>query len=245
MELNQLQSSMIFVGQELKLPMVAGLETDVIAETEAFNMGYLYFGSSSDFVNTMNQTEGTINVVSPTYFNLNSDGSLQLTNQTDRYFIASMQKSDVRVVPFLSNHWDREVGNAALENREQLSQQIADSIALYNLDGINVDIENITHENREEFTDFVRLLREKVPEGKEVSVAVPANPTGSNLGWHGAYDYQQLAQHSDYLMIMAYDESYAGGPAGPIASIGFAEQSIQFALDHGVPKEKIVLGIGH
>ena len=245
MELNELDSTMIQIGQELKLPMVAGLESEVVSETEAFNMGYLYFGSSSDFVNTMNQTAGTINVVSPTYFDLNSDGSLKLTNQTDRYFIASMQKSDVRVVPFLSNHWDREVGNAALENREQLSQQIADSVVLYNLDGINVDIENITHENRDEFTDFVRLLREKIPEGKEVSVAVPANPTGSNVGWHGAYDYGQLAQYSDYLMIMAYDESYAGGPAGPIASIGFAEQSIQYALDKGVTKEKIVLGIGH
>lgn len=244
-KLNQLTSTMIWVGQELKLPLVAGLETEVMPETEAFNMGYLYFGSSTDFINTMNQTAGTINVVSPTYFDLNSDGTLKLTAQTDRYFIAGMQKSNVRVVPFVSNHWNRDVGNAALDNREKLAQQIADEVALYNLDGVNVDIENVTEAYRDKYVDFVRLLREKLPAGKEVSVAVAANPTGSTTGWHGSYDYNQLAKYSDYLMIMAYDESYPGGPPGPVASIGFVERSIQYALDQGVPKDKIVLGIGH
>src|SRR5690606_19569471 len=121
----------------------------------------------------------------------------------------------------------------------------ADVIMKYNLDGINVDIENVTHHFRDEYSDFVRLLRELLPNDKEVSVAVVANPSNQLYGWHGSYDYNSLAVNSNYLMIMAYDESYPGGPPGPLASIDFVEQSIKYALEQGVPKDKIVVGIGH
>lgn len=69
-----------------------------------------------------------------------------------------------------------------------------------------------------------------------------AYPYGWTSGWQASYDYSALAQYSNYLLIMAYDESYESGPAGPVASIGFAEKSIQYALAR-VSKDKIVLGI--
>lgn len=245
MALNRLTSSSLSIGQQLSLPTVASVSSPVFAEEEFFNMGYVYFGSSQNYFDSVRETQGSVNVVSPSYFDLNADGSLKLTPTVDRYFIAAMQSSGMRVVPFLSNHWDRAVGEAALRNREQLSTEIAEMVRLYNLDGVNVDLENITHEYRDEYTDFVRLLREKLPEGKEVSVAVAANPNGWTKGWHGSYDYEGLAKYSDYLMIMAYDESYTGSDPGPIASIGWVERSIQYALDHGVDEKQIVLGVGH
>jgi hypothetical protein len=77
---------------------------------------------------------------------------------------------------------------------------------------------------------------------KIITVAVAANPNNWQVGWHGSYDYANLAMHSDYLLIMGYDESYYGGPAGPVASIEFAEKSIIQALKFTTP-EKIVLGV--
>jgi len=44
-------------------------------------------------------------------------------------------------------------------------------------------------------------------------------------------------------MLMAYDEHYSGGEPGPVASANFVEKSILYALNNGVPKEKLVLGI--
>lgn len=169
--LNKLESTMIYVGQELKVPVKERLEKEVISEQQAFNLGYLYFGDSNNFIDAMEKTNGTINVVSPTYFDLNADGSLKLTHQVDRHFVELMHNSGIRVVPFLSNHWDRALGELALDRREALAQEIAHAIQLYNLDGIHVDIENVTHEYRDEYTDFVRILRQKLPEDKEVSTA--------------------------------------------------------------------------
>jgi spore germination protein YaaH len=209
-----------------------------------FNMSYLYFGDTSSYVQTVDSTKGSLHVVSTDYFNLNADGSLKLTYKLSASFVSEMHKRGVKVVPFLSNHWGQELGHAAFENREQLSTQIAEAVSKYNLDGVNVDIENMTEADRASYTDLVRLLRAKIPAHKEVSVAVAPNPYGFNLGWQGSYDYKALAEHSDYLMIMAYDENYAGDRTpGPVASHSFVEKSIQYALSAGVPKEKVVLGI--
>ncbi|WP_251554812.1 LysM peptidoglycan-binding domain-containing protein [Neobacillus muris] len=232
--LNQLTSDIIQPNQILRLPVTA---------SEVVNLGYMYFGNTSEYVNMVNATANSVNTVSPSYFDINSDGTLKLTYSLDPSFISAMHLRGVRVVPFLSNHWDRALGRAMLANKELAAQQIADAIQKYNLDGVNVDIENVTEADRANYTEFVRLLREKIPSTKEVSVAVAANPNGWTTGWHGSYDYTALAKYADYLMIMAYDESYPGGEAGAVASLPWVEKSIQYAINQQVPTEKIVLGI--
>jgi spore germination protein YaaH len=213
------------------------------AHEVTFNMSYLYFGNTKSYISQIDKTQGNLSLVSPSYFDINADGSLKLTTQYDSSFVNEMHNRGIKVVPFLSNHWDRNVGRAALNNREKLTTQIADFIIKNNLDGIQVDIENTTEVDRDAYTDLVRLLREKLPSNKEVSVAVAANPNGWTKGWHGTYDYKELAKYSSYLMVMAYDESYEGSPEGPVASYGWVEKSIQYALNQGISPDKIVLGI--
>lgn len=229
--------------------IVAGatiLTTIPIDEAEAheveFNMSYLYFGNTQSYISQVDQTQGNLSLVAPSYFDLNADGSLKITNQYDPVFVKEMHERGIKVVPFLSNHWDRNLGRAALGNREQLTTQIADFVLKNNLDGVQVDIENVTELDRANYTDLVRLLNEKLP-NKEVSVAVAANPNGWTKGWHGSYDYKALGQYADYLMIMAYDESYEGSTEGSVASYGWVERSIEYALDQDVPANKIVLGV--
>ena len=215
--------------------------TTALAASDKYTMGYLYTGTDRQQVEYVNQTGDSLDVVSPSYFDLAQDGSLTL-NTPSSYFVEQMHQSGRKVVPFLSNHWNRTAGINALKDVETLSTQIAGYVEQYNLDGVNVDIENVTHNQRSQYTQLVRLLREKIPSHKEVSVAVAANPNGWTEGWHGSYDYAALAQYADHLMIMTYDEHYEGGDAGPVAGIDFVEQSIQYALRYTTP-DKIVIGV--
>ncbi|WP_078431805.1 glycosyl hydrolase family 18 protein [Metabacillus halosaccharovorans] len=218
-------------------------EVEVSAHEADFNMTYLYFGNTSSYIKQIDRTNGNLNLVSPSFFDIQADGSLKLTSQVSSTLVTEMHNRGIKVVPFLSNHWDRNIGRAALANREQLATQIANAISQYDLDGVQVDIENVTDTDQSNYTDLVRLLREKIPANKEVSVAVAANPYGWNKGWHGSYNYKELAKYSSYLMIMGYDESFQGSPEGPVASLDFVEGSIKYALGEGVPPEKIVLGV--
>lgn len=212
-----------------------------VGASDRYAMSYVYFGTGEAQIESVSKAEDTLSVVSPSYFNLDNSGHLTVENLSEN-FIARMHASGVRVVPFLSNHWDREKGELALENGKTLARKVADAILKYNLDGVNVDIENVTHTHRDAYTNFVKELRLLIPPTKEVSVAVAANPWGSEKGWAGSYDYAALSAFCDHLFIMAYDEHYQGGEAGAVASLPFVENSIRYALSK-IPPEKIVLGI--
>jgi len=230
---------------------VPGLALDNVDsedKKDRFNMSYIYFGNTGRYTEMVDNTQNSLDDISPSYFDIEEDGSLKITTAVDRGFIADMHERGVRVTPFLSNHWDRASGINALNNRERLASQIVSAIDEYELDGVNVDIENVTVNEREAYVDFIRLLREKLPNGKSVSVAVAVNPYGITGEWQASYDYASLAQYSDYLMLMAYDEHYEGDVTkpgckpGPIAGFDFVEDSIKAALKE-VPSDKLVLGI--
>jgi hypothetical protein len=118
------------------------------AHEVTFNMSYLYFGNTSSYISQVDKTQGNLSLVSPSYFDLNADGSLKITSQFDSAFVTQMHARGIKVVPFLSNHWDRTLGRQALANRDKLSSQLAEFIVKNNLDGIQVDIENVTDVDR-------------------------------------------------------------------------------------------------
>ena len=212
----------------------------VVYAEDRVSLGFLY-GSTSD-LNLIDRTNGGINQVSPTCFDLDNQGNLVVTANLTHTFVEQMHEREILVTPFLSNHWVRAKGRKAIQNADALSDSIVCAIQDYNLDGVNVDIENLNEDDREGLTEFVRILREKLPEGKLLTVSVAANPLGKEYGWQGSYDYEKLGEYSDYLFIMTYDEHSTGSPEGPVASNEFVENSIIYALNY-VSKDKIVMGI--
>lgn len=207
-----------------------------------FSMSYIYFGNSSEYTSLVDKTKNSLHEVAPNYFTLHPDGSLMLTNAVSTDFVKDMHDREIRVVPYLSNHWVKETGINALLKREALAESLAKAVSAYNLDGVNIDLENLDENQRDVYVDFVRLLRKKLPQDKTIAVAAAANPWGKTKGWQGSYDYARLAQYSDYLMIMAYDEHYNGSSPGSVASISFMEKSVVYALSQ-TTGDKIVLGL--
>lgn len=229
----------VLVGPTLSPPL------HVHADGTRTNLSYLYFGSPTSYSSQIDKTNNTLSTVSPSYFDIISGGALEVTWKLDPTFINDMHRRGIRVVPFLSNHWNKDNGIAALSsaNREQLANAIVSAVQQYQLDGVNVDIEGVGSTYRDSFTAFIQLLRQKMPTDKEVSVAVAANPNGWTTGWHGFYDNKALADVADYLMVMSYDESWEGGPVGPVSSLSFVQRSYNYLHNLGITNDKIVLGI--
>ncbi len=206
------------------------------------SLSYLYGGNTSIYENNVSRTRDCLNTLVPCYFGITGSGALLRESSMDATFLRDMKSKGVQVIPYVGNHWDQDKARAALANRKIFAQAIGDMVRGYDLDGIDIDIENINEKDRDNFTDLIRLIRANLPDGKVLSVCVPANPNGWTVGWHGAYDYAKLAQYCDYLFIMTYDESWQGGPAGPVASYSFIENSIKYALTK-TNKDKIVIGL--
>lgn len=228
----------------ISLLLIYPFQLSQAAETR-MNMSYLYFGSPSSYIGQIDKTQHTLTMVSPNYLDIVTNGVVEVTWKLDTSFISEMHRRGIRVVPFLSNHWNAANGISAIDpaNAEAVTTSIINAVNQYDLDGVNVDIEGVGSTYRDSFTSFVRLLREKMPATKEVSVAVAANPNGWTTGWHGFYNYAALADSADYLMIMAYDESWQGSDPGPVSSIRFFERSLTYALDQGVELANVVMGV--
>lgn len=147
--------------------------------------------------------------------------------------------------------FDTQLADAILADpimRSQTARTIVDTVARWGMTGIHIDFEGVNAARRHDLTAFIAHVAELArPLGLQVSMAVPAKTAATAKGlWTAAYDYAALAQHVDFLMIMAYDQHWRGDVAGPIAALPWVRDVIEYTLDPSggaVPAGKVVLGI--
>lgn len=211
------------------------------AKDNKLSFMYLYGGTTQKYLEQINKTNNSVNVVSPNYFQLTDDGNLKTT--VDPKLITNMHDQGIKVVPFLSNHWDQKSAQNALKNSEKLADDILNKLLKYNLDGINVDLENLTPNDKDQLTYFVSLLKEKLaPHNLSVSIAVGAIDSSTKYGWKAAYDLAKLSKYADYIIVMAYDQHWRTSGPGPVASLNWTQKNIEYMLKY-IPKDKFVLSV--
>ena len=184
------------------------------------------------------------NVISPTWFALSSPSG-HISSKADLAYVEWAHSRGYRVWALVSNAFDPRMTSEFLadtEARDFFTRQILAYCALYDLDGINVDFENMYMEDRD---NFVHFLRELVPPAHEQGLVVSVDVTvrSNNPNWSLCYDRTAIAQVADYVVLMAYDQYAAGSPSpGPVASIPWTEWAVIKTLEE-VPPERLVLGI--
>lgn len=123
--------------------------------------------------------------------------------------------------------------------RENLVNQVISKALQYNLDGVNVDMEALSHEVGDGYIQFIRELSLKCDDnGLTLSVDnyVPSAYTEF-------YNRAEQARFADYIIVMAYDEHYAGSDEGSVSSIEFVTNGAKDTVSAGVPAEQVVLGL--
>ncbi len=143
--------------------------------------------------------------------------------------------------------FNRSIAHSVLTNptiRQNLVNNILRVLRSGAYAGVNIDIENVPPADRHAYTEFVRELAEKLhPNGLEVTLSIPAKfHDDPNNGWSGGFDYSALGRYADKIMIMTYDEHWATGPPGPIASLGWVDKVASYAATQ-IPPDKVFLGI--
>ena len=214
------------------------------------NMFWDYFSQWVQAPNRAGQTIEGVNVVSPTFFYLDEDNGALRENvgEAGKLYIDWAHSNGYKVWPIVSN---AEAGIKITSNilnsytkRQTLIQSIVEKCALYDIDGINVDFENMYHEDKEEFSRFIIELTPRMQEmGIVVSVDVTAPDGAPN--WSMCYDRNVIGDVADYLVFMAYDQ-YGTSSAEPGTTAGFnwVETSLKKIIDYDeVDTEKIILGM--
>ncbi len=128
--------------------------------------------------------------------------------------------------------------------REKLINNIMDLVNSYDIDGINIDFENMYETDKEVFSRFIIELAPRLKEcSKVLSVDVTA-PDGSPE-WSLCYDRNTIGKEADYIIFMAYDQyGVSSTKPGTTAGADWVEVNIKkFLGQEGVNEDKLILGM--
>jgi len=120
--------------------------------------------------------------------------------------------------------------------RDKLIEHIAEVTKKF--DGVQIDFEAILKQDRGAFLVFLRDLKKSLPEGKILSVAVPAKRAYKD----DAYDYEAIAKIADRILVMAYDQHWSTSKPGPVASLNWGKEVVKYASKN-IPKKKLIMGL--
>ena len=214
------------------------------------NMFWDYFSQYVKAPDRTGQRVEGVNVVSPSFFYLDEkDGTLrENVGDAGKTYIQWAHSNGYKVWPMISN---AEAGIKITSNilnsytkRQQLIQSIVEKCAQYQIDGINIDFENMYEADKDKFSRFIIELMPRMMEmGMVVSVDVTAPDGGAN--WSLCYDRNVIGDVADYLVFMAYDQyGLASSKPGTTAGLNWIETSLKKIIEYDeVDTEKIILGI--
>ncbi len=178
-----------------------------------------------------------VNVISPTWYEL-TDNEGNYRSLADAEYVKKAHNKGLKVWALISNFSkdvNTEILLAKTSTRRRLIESLMAETEKYGFDGINLDFEGIKEEAGVPYIQFIRELsifcREKgIVLSVDNYVPVPGNEF---------YNRKEQGIVADYVIVMGYDEHYAGGDAGSVASLGYVENGIKDTLLE-VPKEKII-----
>lgn len=195
-----------------------------------------------------------VNVVAPTFFSLSdSEKGAIVANvgQAGQNYINWAHSNGYRVWPWVANEAtnkeDKDLTSKILNDyklREKLINSIVSAVEMYNLDGINLDFENMYESDKDAYSRLVIELAPRLKElGKVLSVDVTA-PDGSP-DWSLCFNRNVIGDVADYVIFMAYDQhNQSSTEAGTVAGCDWVEANInKFLGQEGVKPEKIILAM--
>jgi len=209
--------------------------------------GLFYFFNNTYGFDNYKKNASTVDVIAPQVYTVGYD--LKVKKPSNTKILKEAKKKNTPTMPLLVNaNFDKVLMSDILLN-EKAQDEIIDFMISeakkYNFVGWQFDFENINHLDRGMYVDFTAKTYQKMKENNlQFSVAViprskPYDPNSTNQDWSSAYDFKELAKHSDFLSLMSYDDPYS---VGPVASLPYVERILDYMTTQ-VPAEKISLGI--
>lgn len=209
----------------------------------------------SEYVNAPNR-EGTtidgINVVSPAFFYLDANGDLKENiGDSGKAYIKWAKNNGYKIWPMVSNGV---AANKSLnitsnimndyEKRKKLIENIVNKCIEYELDGINIDFENMKSEDKDMYSRFIIELE---PRLKEIGIVLSVDVTAPDGGdtWSMCFDRHVIGNVADYTIFMAYDQNGSSSTkSGTTAGYNWVKLNlVKFLQTEEINPNKLILAV--
>ena len=183
----------------------------------------------------------SMNVIAPTWFVLSSNDGDFMSYASAEY-VASAHAKGYQVWATVNNFDLGDIDETSLfpsqGKRAQLISGLMDVVKKTGIDGLNIDFEQVPSDAGRAYVQFIRELSVAC---RNAGVILSAD-TYVPYEFNSYYDIEELGVYCDYVVIMCYDEHYAGGDAGSVASIGYVDKGIQEAAAV-IDKSRVIIGV--
>lgn len=191
----------------------------------------------------------TYNEISPHSYTIERDGSLTVNNPVaDAVLVDFTRLNGIHYIPTVSSGWENGSRILRILTDPQLRANHIDAIMKVarspNVDGIDLDYENLPPEARAPYSGFVTILAGMLHlEGKILSVTVPPKISNDDPCIICRFaDYATLGTVVDRFRVMGYEYHGKTGAPGPIAPIWWLRQVVSYTVTQ-VPRERVTLGV--
>ena len=229
---------------ELPIPVTTYVEPEYASVTRdhKINLGWHVVAGTAgnDTIYEVTKNTKGLNVISPTWFKL-CDNEGGFTSFATADYVETAHGMGLEVWALVENiEYSDSIDMfeilSSTTTRQVLIDGLIAEVQNYGIDGINVDLEQISMDCGEHYIQFIREL--SIP-CRELGIVLSVDnyvPTG----YTDHYDREEQGIWADYVVIMGYDEHYAGSPvAGSVASIDFVEAGIEQTVAQ-VPANKVI-----
>ena len=186
-----------------------------------------------------------INTIAPTWYHV-ADTSGNLSSISSADYVNFAHQANIEVWATLRD-FDGGISSydesleflSSTSSRTNLINKLIADVLQVGVDGINVDFEKISDECGEHYIQFIRELSIRCRQNGIVLSVDNYVPKGYNM----QYDRKEQGIVADYVVIMGYDEHFAGSKeVGSVSSYNYVKEGIEATLDE-VPAEKVISGI--
>lgn len=128
--------------------------------------------------------------------------------------------------------------------RQRLINNLLNTVKTKGYDGVDVDFEYISPQDKDPYTNFVSELTSVMnSNGYRVSVALAPKSSSDQQGLlYEGIDYKGLGESSNSVLVMTYEWGYTYGPPMAVAPIDQVIKVINYAVSQ-IPSKKVDMGI--
>lgn len=196
---------------------------------------------SNDAMAEMTAEMTGVNVISPTWFSVTDEtGTISSLASADYVKLAHDAGREVwGLIDNFNEAFDETTDLAYASVRSRIIEQLLAEAASCGMDGINVDFENLKEVGIPHYLQFLRELTSAAhAQNLVVSVDTPV-PQAYTM----YYQRGEQARFVDYMIVMAYDEHFAGSEeAGSVSSLPFVQQAVE-EMTRVMPADQVICGI--
>ena len=183
-------------------------------------------------------------IISPSWFELDLKG-LKESSKLSYEYVKEYTNKGYRVWPLITNQFNPDLTSKILKNEslwERYKQGLVNYAVEYGYDGYNFDFENIHYKDKSQMAKFVDFLAKGLRDNNLYS-SIDITGYSDSENWSKSYDRKSYADSVDYVVLMAYDETWASSDkAGPVASYPWVRNHAETVLSE-VPNSKLILGV--